>query len=78
MDERRLLERLAADPEVAATPGLARLGAAAFAYATVVLDDDESLTRLGNPTGEARAKLRARIEEYLATEGASPAVGEEE
>jgi hypothetical protein len=69
MDERRLLDRLAADPDVAASPGLSALGVAAFAYATVLLDDDENLTRLGNPTGEARAKLRARIDEWLATTG---------
>jgi hypothetical protein len=65
MDERSLRERLAADPEVAGSPGLAELGVAAFAYAMVLLDDDASLTRLGNPTTEAREKLEARIEELL-------------
>lgn len=62
--------RLAAIAEVAAHPGLAEVGAAAFVYAGVLLDDDENLTRLGNPTGEAREALRARIVELLASSGA--------
>lgn len=65
MDERAITAKLASHPEVAGNPGLAELGAAAFAYATVLLDDDANLTRIGNPTGEARALLRARIEELL-------------
>ena len=52
-------------------PGLASVGAAAFAYAAVLLDDDDNLTRLGNPTGEARTALRARIEELLLAGGRS-------
>jgi len=65
VDERAIQEKLAAVDDVAAHPGLAELGAAAFAYANVLLDDDDNLTRIGNPTGDARAKLRARIEELL-------------
>ena len=71
MDERKLSDRLNAEPDVAAVPGLANLGVAAFGYATVLLDDDENLTRIGNPTGEARSRLRARIEEWLAAADAS-------
>jgi hypothetical protein len=74
VDEATLAERLAAVPEVAAHPGLAELGAAAFAYATVLLDDDDHLTRLGNPTGDARALLRKRIEELLGSGSALDAV----
>ena len=61
MDERELAARLAAVPEVGAHPGLAEIGAQAFAHAVVLLDNDDNLTRLGNPTGEARAALRERI-----------------
>ena len=70
--EQDLRARLSAAPGVAEVPGLAEVGAAAFAYATVLLDDDENLTRLGNPTGEAREKLRARIEELLGLRGEEP------
>lgn len=65
MDERAMAERLAEIEAVAAHPGLAELGAAAFAYATVLLDDDDNLTRLGNPNGETRTRLRERIAELL-------------
>ena len=61
----RVVERLAAEPEVAAVPGLAEVGAAAFAYAAVLLEDDASLTAIGNPTSDAKARLRARVEELL-------------
>ena len=71
MDERAIAARLGALPEVAEHPGLAEVGAAAFAYAAVLLDDDDNLTRLGNPTGEAREKLRARIVELLASSGSA-------
>lgn len=71
MDERAITARLASIPEVAAHPGLAEVGAAAFAYAAVLLDDDEHLTKLGNPTGEAREKLRARLLELLGSTGAA-------
>jgi len=66
MDEQVIAARLADHADVAADPGLAQLGAAAFAYAAILLDDDENLTRLGNPTGDARKALQARIEELLA------------
>lgn len=66
MNETQIAARLSEHAEVAADPGLAQLGAAAFAYAAILLDDDENLTRLGNPTGDARKKLQARIEELLA------------
>lgn len=66
MDFEGIRARLAADEAVAAHPGLAELGASAFQYATVLLDDDDNLTRLGNPTGDARGRLRARVEELLA------------
>jgi len=69
MDERTIAARLAENEAVAGVPGLAELGAAAFAYAAILLDDDDNLTRLGNPTGDARKLLRARIEELL--EGSS-------
>ncbi|MBX2801537.1 MAG: hypothetical protein KTR31_27925 [Myxococcales bacterium] len=70
MDAEHVAKRLRDLPEVAAHPGLAELGAAAFTLANVLLDDDDNLTRLGNPNGETRARLRARIEELLATSGA--------
>ncbi|MEO1267820.1 MAG: hypothetical protein AAFX99_06955, partial [Myxococcota bacterium] len=65
MDERTIAARLAEHEVVANEPGLAELGAAAFAYAAILLDDDDNLTRLGNPTGEAKKMLQARIEELL-------------
>lgn len=70
MDERRLTERLEEHASVAAHPGLAKLGEEAFAYANVLLDDDENLTRVGNATGAAKKLLRERIEELLASSGA--------
>ena len=36
-----------------------------------MLLDDDDITRLGNPTGEARSALRARIEELLQAGGRS-------
>jgi len=66
MDEQSIAARLAEHADVAADPGLAQLGAAAFAYAAILLDDDDNLTRLGNPTGDARKALQQRIEELLA------------
>ncbi|MCB9687783.1 MAG: hypothetical protein H6738_02610 [Alphaproteobacteria bacterium] len=71
MDERAIARRLAAIPEVAEHPGLADVGGAAFSFASVLLDDDENLTRMGNPTGEARERLRARILELLASMGSA-------
>lgn len=68
MDEQELGRRLAREPAISVHPGLAEIGAAAFSCAVVLLDDDENLTRLGNPTGEAREALRERI---LALLGAS-------
>jgi len=65
MDERTIAARLAEHEVVANEPGLAELGAAAFAYAAILLDDDDNLTRLGNPTGDAKKMLQARIEELL-------------
>lgn len=69
MDERAITARLAAIPEVAQHHGLAEVGAAAFSFASVLLDDDENLTRMGNLSGEARERLRARIVELLASVG---------
>lgn len=69
MSDDEVADRLDADPRVQPHPGLARMGAAAFAYATVLLDDDDNLTRLGNPTGAARAALRERLEALLAETG---------
>lgn len=66
MDRRKLIELLRAHPAFATHPGLAELGADAFAYASVLLDDDDHLTRLGNATSEAKRKLRDRVEELLA------------
>lgn len=71
MDEAAITARLAAIDEVAAHPGLAELGASAFAFAAVLLDDDDNLTRLGNPTGEARGRLQERIVELLSAGGSA-------
>ena len=72
MDEQRLTARLLAHEGVADEPGLASLGAAAFAYASTLVEDDDLLTHLGNPTAEAKRRLRQRIEELLATTDDAP------
>jgi hypothetical protein len=71
VDERAIAARLTSIPEVAEHPGLAEVGAGAFSYASVLLDDDDNLTKLGNPTGEARARLRERIVELLSASGSA-------
>ena len=65
MDAAAVAERLRQIEGVAQHAGLGDLGAAAFAYAAALLEEDEHLTRLGNPTSDARSKLRDRIEELL-------------
>lgn len=69
MDAKTIVARLQAHDAIAGQPGLAQVGGAAFELAKVLLEDEDNLTRMGNPTGEARATLRARIEELLAAGG---------
>lgn len=65
MRDTDVIDKLASIESIAAHAGLAELGGQAFAFASVLLDDDENLTPLGNPNGKTRAELRARIEELL-------------
>ena len=46
-------------------PELVGVAASLFEYANVLLDDDDNLTRVGNLTGAAKARLHARALELL-------------
>jgi hypothetical protein len=52
-------------PVLAEHPELVPVAAGLFEYTNVLLDDEDNLTRVGNLTGEAKARLRARALELL-------------
>ncbi|MCI0641876.1 MAG: hypothetical protein L0Y72_11220 [Gemmataceae bacterium] len=51
-------------------PADARVAGLVFEFVQFLLDDDANLTPAGNLNGEARQKLRKRLEELMAAEEA--------
>ena len=49
-------------------PADSRMAELLFEFVQLLLDDDAHLTPAGNLTGDARQKLRARVEELIAAE----------
>jgi hypothetical protein len=55
----------------------ARAAELAFEFVQFLLDDDTNLTPVGNLTGAARQKFRARLEEIIAADESTRQAAEE-
>lgn len=58
-------------PALAARPDLVEAARGIFRFTQFLLDDEDNLTRIGNLSGAAKEKLRARALELLGVESES-------